>query len=106
MTAIMPCGTMFWYRPQALCPLFELQLSVDDIPPEPIPDETILHAIERILVYIAWNEGYDYRIMTTETPEISSFVDNMILHREKSLALAVLKQSKKTIKSLIRLLKI
>jgi rhamnosyltransferase len=59
---IFPIGTMFWYRPAALKPLFELQLLPNDITQEPLPKETILDAIERILVYIAWNEGYDYRI--------------------------------------------
>ncbi|GHT74233.1 hypothetical protein FACS1894124_3830 [Spirochaetia bacterium] len=91
MTPIMPCGTMFWYRPQALRSLFDLQLSVNDIPPEPIPNNgTILHCIEHMLVYIAWDEGYDYRIMTTETPSISTFVYNMVLQKERNR----IKQSK------------
>ena len=54
-----PVGTMFWCRPMALRPLFELGLSWDDYPPEPLPiDGTILHAIERLLPFIAQHEGY------------------------------------------------
>jgi rhamnosyltransferase len=82
LTAIMPCGTMFWYRPAALRPLFQLNLSRDSIPEEPVPvSGTILHCIERILVYIAWNEGYDYRIMVPETPLESRFAGNMPLNQ-------------------------
>jgi rhamnosyltransferase len=83
MTAIMPTGNIFWYRTAALRPLFRLQLSVDDIPPEPLlVYDTILHVIERISVYIAWNEGYDYRIMVSENPCISAFVDNTLLNQQ------------------------
>jgi rhamnosyltransferase len=71
---IMPYGTMFWYRPAALKPLFDLQLSDKDIPEEPIPtDGTILHYIERLIVYLAWNEGYDYRIMSLPVPQLNNF---------------------------------
>jgi len=56
-----PVGSMFWCRPAALRPLFELGLSWDDYPPEPLPiDGTILHAIERLLPFIAEHEGYRY----------------------------------------------
>ncbi len=60
---IMPYGNMFWYRPKALKPLFDLNLLLEDFPEEPIPaDGTIAHAIERLPVYIAWSQGYDYRV--------------------------------------------
>jgi rhamnosyltransferase len=72
---IFSMGTMFWYRPAALKPLFELQLQPDDIPQEPLQDETILHSIERLLVYIAWNEGYDYLISLPSRIRNSNFVD-------------------------------
>jgi rhamnosyltransferase len=82
-TAIMPCGTMFWYRPAALSPLFQLHLSADDVPNEPLPvSGTLLHSLERILIYIAWNEGFDYRIMVNDTPSISAFEDNMVLNKQ------------------------
>jgi len=54
-----PVGTMFWCRPAALRPLFDLRLTWDDYPVEPVPiDGTILHAIERLLPFVAQNEGY------------------------------------------------
>jgi rhamnosyltransferase len=72
---IFPIGNMFWYRPAALKPLFKSQLLPNDIPQEPVQRETILHAIEHILVYIAWNEGYDYRISLPSKIRDSNFVD-------------------------------
>ena len=54
-----PVGTMFWCRPVALRPLFELGLTWDQYPLEPLPgDGTILHAVERLLPFIARNERY------------------------------------------------
>jgi rhamnosyltransferase len=94
LTAIMPCGTMFWYRPKALTPLFQLSLSPDDIPAEPLLfDRTILHCIERMPVYIAWNEGYDYRISVPETPQTSLFTDNILLNKQ-CIEIEEIKQSK------------
>jgi lipopolysaccharide biosynthesis protein len=54
-----PVGTMFWCRPAALRPLFDLGLTWNQYPLEPIPsDGTILHAIERLIPFIARHEGY------------------------------------------------
>jgi rhamnosyltransferase len=75
---IMPYGNMFWYRPVALKPLFDLGLSAGDFPREPLPvDSTITHAIERITLYVSWNSGYDFRIIKNEKPLCNSFIDNM-----------------------------
>jgi rhamnosyltransferase len=71
---IMPYGSMFWYRPEALRPLFDLKLSVTDFPCEPLPiDGTIAHAIERLPVYIAWSQGYDFRIAVNKNSILSGF---------------------------------
>jgi rhamnosyltransferase len=72
---IMPVGNMFWYKPAALKPLFELQLFSTDIPQKPIQEETIIRSIEHLLVYIAWNEGYDYRISYSPKIRNSNFID-------------------------------
>jgi lipopolysaccharide biosynthesis protein len=54
-----PVGSMFWCRPAALRPLYALKLSWNDYPSEPLPiDGTMLHAIERLLPFIAEREGY------------------------------------------------
>ncbi|WP_250465446.1 rhamnan synthesis F family protein [Caballeronia sp. GAFFF2] len=56
-----PVGTMFWARPRALQPLFDIGLEWTDYPREPLPiDGSILHAIERILPTITKYQGYRY----------------------------------------------
>jgi glycosyltransferase involved in cell wall biosynthesis len=65
-----PVGTMFWCRPLALRPLFELGLTWEDYPAEPLPnDGTILHALERLLPLVAQNEGY--RVAATNVPGVT-----------------------------------
>ena len=54
-----PVGTMFWARPQALKPLFDLRLGWDDYPEEPLPiDGSMLHAVERLLPFIVEKAGF------------------------------------------------
>ena len=56
-----PIGTMFWARPKALKPLFDLKFKWEDYPQEPIAiDGTVLHAIERLLPFAARHSGYRY----------------------------------------------
>ena len=60
--AVMSYGNFFWARYDAIRPLLELNVA-DELPPEPVPENhTILHAIERLWVYVAWAQGYDYAI--------------------------------------------
>jgi len=68
-----PIGMMFWARRQALQPLFDLNLSWDDYPPEPVDtDGTLLHAIERILPIVSTCSGYTTKVTT------QSFFDRSI----------------------------
>ncbi|MDQ0222180.1 rhamnan synthesis F family protein [Streptococcus moroccensis] len=78
-TFIMSYGTFIWFKYEALEPLFDLDLTNDEIPAEPLPQHTILHAIERILVYLAWARNYDYAI-SKNTSYITPFVDNRVLN--------------------------
>lgn len=56
---IAPLGTMFWFRPAALKPLFDGDWEYEDFPQEPNElDGTILHAIERIYPFAAQQAGY------------------------------------------------
>lgn len=60
---VFPYGNMFWYRPAALKPLWCIPWAPADMPEEPIPTHgTLLHALERLPVYVAWDQGYDFRI--------------------------------------------
>tara|TARA_R110002126_G_scaffold278004_1_gene424125 strand:- start:30436 stop:32715 length:2280 start_codon:yes stop_codon:yes gene_type:complete len=56
-----PNGAMFWARPEALKPLFELKLDLSEVPVEPLPlDGTSLHALERLLPLVVEKAGYGY----------------------------------------------
>ncbi|NYS32549.1 alpha-L-Rha alpha-1,3-L-rhamnosyltransferase [Streptococcus danieliae] len=78
-TFVMSYGSFAWFRYEALKPLFELDLQAEAIPEEPLPQNSILHAMERLLVYIAWNQGYDFRI--SPSPKVlTPFIDNKLLN--------------------------
>ncbi|WP_057490309.1 rhamnan synthesis F family protein [Streptococcus orisasini] len=78
-TFVMSYGTFVWFKYSALKPLFDLDLSDKDVPSEPLPQNSILHAIERLLVYIAWNEHYDFRISKNPV-DLTPFIDNKLLN--------------------------
>ncbi|AUW96211.1 rhamnan synthesis F family protein [Streptococcus pluranimalium] len=83
-TFVMSYGTFVWFKYNALKPLFDLDLNDDDVPEEPLPQNSILHAIERLLVYIAWDRNYDFRISKTTT-ELTPFIDNKLLNERGDL---------------------
>ena len=65
-----PVGTMFWARKGALTPLYDLKLSWNDYPREPLNyDGTVLHAIERLLPFVAESQGFRYGL--THIPGVS-----------------------------------
>lgn len=56
---VAPYGTMFWFRVDALKPLYDLNLQYKDFPAEPASiDGTISHAIERLYPCFAQTAGY------------------------------------------------
>jgi len=82
---IMPYGTMFWYRPSALEKVSSLVLHAADVPVEPLPERSVLHALERLMVYIAWDAGFDYRIVPPK--EIASgFTDGIVRNQQPMLS--------------------
>ncbi|MGT2744068.1 rhamnan synthesis F family protein [Streptococcus phocae subsp. phocae] len=83
-TFIMSYGTFIWFKKAALQPLFDLALEDLDIPEEPIGQHTVLHSIERILVYLAWANDYDYAISRNPL-YISPYVDNKVLNLRPDL---------------------
>ena len=65
-----PVGTMFWARQGALSGLYDLGLSWEDYPDEPLGyDGTMLHAIERLLPQICLDSGMSYAV--THVPGFS-----------------------------------
>lgn len=58
-------GTMMWYRPKALQPLFDLNLELEEFPPEPIGvGGTIAHAIERLPALVCRLNAYEAKEFT------------------------------------------
>ncbi|MDT9521958.1 rhamnan synthesis F family protein [Streptococcus mutans] len=84
-TFVMSYGTFVWFKYDALKPLFDLNLTDDDVPEEPLPQNSILHAIERLLIYIAWNEHYDFRISKNPV-DLTPFIDNKLLNERGNSA--------------------
>ena len=83
-TFVMSYGTFVWFKYDALKPLFDLNLTAADVPAEPLPQNSILHAIERLLVYIAWDQKYDFRI--SQNPHVlTPFIDNKQLNNREDL---------------------
>lgn len=73
---IAPFGSVFWFRPNALEPLFAHGWQHSEFPPEPLPqDGTISHAIERVYPFVAQAAGYypavvmsrDFAVLRTDT---------------------------------------
>lgn len=65
---VCPMGTMFWFRPKAMEPLYRADWEYTDFPPEPNKaDGSLLHAVERIYPYIVQQSGYYPGIVMTET---------------------------------------
>jgi rhamnosyltransferase len=77
---IFPYGNMFWYRPSALSPLVEFCLKNKSITEKCfLKNKLVLECLSRILVYIAWSEGYDFRISAWGTREESAFYCNLMI---------------------------
>jgi hypothetical protein len=56
-----PAGGFFWARPAALAPIFELNLTIELLPQEPLPrDHSLLHAIERLPCMAAQRAGFHW----------------------------------------------
>lgn len=54
-----PVGNMFAVRPQALAPVFGLELAWEDYPAEPVPDDgTLMHGLERVLPMVVRHAGF------------------------------------------------
>ncbi|MGT2784727.1 rhamnan synthesis F family protein [Streptococcus merionis] len=81
-TFVMSYGTFCWFKYKALKPLFNLNLTDQDVPSEPLPQNSILHAIERLLIYIAWDQGYDFRISKNPV-DLTPFIDNKLLNERQ-----------------------
>lgn len=62
-----PAGSFFWAKVKALQPVFDLKLSLNDFPEEHgQTDGTLAHALERVIQFVAVNQGYNAAIYDAE----------------------------------------
>lgn len=76
-------GTMFWYRPKALSPLFAMGLDYSSFPEEPIGvSGSLAHAIERLPALVAESQGYKTLCYIRQSELVQEFVLNKIKSME------------------------
>lgn len=62
-----PAGSFFWARTEAIQPIFDLKLSMNDFDVEAgQTDGTLAHALERVLPYVSTNQQYNQIILDCE----------------------------------------
>ncbi|MFK3725682.1 rhamnan synthesis F family protein [Pseudomonas monteilii] len=78
-----PAGSMFWARGDALAPLFDAQIALDDFAEEAgQTDGTFAHCLERLLTLSARKQGFQLGIIQDmETPSWSGWRLNQATHR-------------------------
>ena len=91
---IFPVGDMFWMRTKAVEPIFDLDLSQADFPEEAGQvNATIAHQIERVWVYMAKAQGYDYVKVFNACPQHLTMPDNkriaIYVHYDKDNVISV-----------------
>lgn len=73
-----PAGGFYWARPAALMILHSLGLTLESLPPEPLaPDNTLLHALERMPCLSCEMMGFTWEKIARE--EASAFVSSPVL---------------------------
>lgn len=87
---VAPYGSVFWFRPEAVLPLFQKEWRYTDFDMEPMAsDGTISHAVERCYGFIAQSRGYYPLVImsnnyaeqeVTRMTEISHTYVNLILN--------------------------
>lgn len=56
-----PAGSMYWFRPAALEPLFQLEMSYSDFDTLNKRDGSLAHAIERSIILVTKNRGFTWQ---------------------------------------------
>lgn len=75
-------GTMFWYRPAALQPLIDLNLSFEDFDEEPVRiTGSLAHAIERLPGIVAEHAGF----ITRSYVRTDALIDRFNRHRLQAI---------------------
>ncbi len=87
-----PAGSMFWAKTEALRPLFETGITIEDFPEESGQnDATLAHCLERLLVLTTKQSGLNAIILKdTQTNSWSPWrFDQYLLHRQEKINAAL-----------------
>ncbi len=78
-----PAGSMFWARAEALAPLFDAGITLEDFPPESgQTDGTLAHTLERMLGVSVVDQGYHLAILKDKkNPSWSAWRLNQVILR-------------------------
>ncbi|MEI9425507.1 hypothetical protein O7A70_30655 [Mesorhizobium sp. Cs1299R1N1] len=71
---VAPYGGMYWFRPAALRKLFAYSWSWDGFANMQYRDGSLVHAIERIIAYVAIDAGYTFRHVMTARHAAHNYV--------------------------------
>lgn len=82
-TPLCAHGSMYWFRPRALAPLFKYPFKWTDFPEEPhYADGDLPHVLERLVVYAAHQEGFISRAVLTPRNAVKNYTSlEFKLHR-------------------------
>lgn len=84
-------GNMFWMKAACFKKMFENPVAIEDFPKEPIPiDGTLAHAIERSLVFIAQDSGYNHSAV--EPLNSINFLNEKQMFKERMLNIEEIEQ--------------
>lgn len=72
---LMPSGGMFWFRPQALTPIFKCTSLYETLEGESIPVDELGHIITQLLVPVCLSQGYDFCYALKEDYLIRNYLD-------------------------------
>ena len=78
---VMPYGGAVWLKRDVVSHLLKIpvsQLIKDDY----FERNKLLSLIDRLVIYLAWDKGYDFRVIEN-TKSLPSFIDNKVLNRQK-----------------------
>lgn len=84
-TPVAPYGTMYWFRPEALAPLFRWRWRWEHYNPEPHHvDGGLAHIQERMICLVAQDQGYE--TLTVMSPEQAAIGYASLEYKLQSLA--------------------
>jgi rhamnosyltransferase len=78
-TPLMPYGSMFWYRPVAIKPLTDQEIIKDEFERDAHSEaDSIEFTLGSLLVYVAWDQGFDFKIALSRNYIFSGFDQNLL----------------------------